>query len=90
MNKSELIHAIACKTGQSLKEVKKMLDAFTDTVGDTLAQDEKVRLIGFGTFSVVAVPARTVRNPQTGQPMRVDKKKKVRFKAGSELSGKVN
>lgn len=90
MNKKELIRAIAAKTGQSLKEVKKTLEAFTDTVGNTLAKGDRVRLIGFGTFSLQVVPPRTLRNPQTGQPIKVGKKKKVRFKAGAELSSKVN
>jgi len=46
---------------------------------------DKVTLIGFGTFSVQHVSERTARNPQTGKPVQVKPKKKVRFKAGSEL-----
>lgn len=90
MNTRELIHAIACRTGQSLGDVKKMLNGFKDVVGDTLAKKEKVRIYRFGTFSVKEYKERMGVNPQTGQPMRIKKKNKVRFKAGAGLSDKVN
>lgn len=90
MNKSELINAIACKTGKSKKDIKRILDVFMDVTGDTLADGEKIRLTGFGTFSVVTVPAREGRNPKTGEPIKIKKRKKVKFKAGADLAKKVN
>jgi len=90
MNKAELISALADKTGKSQKEVKAFLEAFTETVTETLKSGDKLTLVGFGTFDVQAVPARTGRNPRTGEPLQIKGKKKPRFKAGAELSGAVN
>lgn len=90
MNKREIINSIACKTGKSKAEIRRILDVFLDTIGDTLADGEIVRLLGFGTFSVVTRPERVGRNPRTGEPLTIKKKKKVRFKAGSDLSTKIN
>lgn len=89
MNKAELVSALADKTGKSQKEAKAFLEAFESTVQETLAKGDKVTLIGFGTWDVQDVPARTGRNPRTGEPLKIQAKKKIRFKAGSELSGKV-
>lgn len=90
MNKQELIQAVADKTGKSQKEVKDTLIAILNTISDTLKKGDKVTLIGFGTFDVQDVPARTGRNPRTGEPLQIKAKKKPRFKAGSELADKVN
>jgi DNA-binding protein HU-beta len=90
MNKAELISALADKTGKSQKEVKAFLEAFTSTVTETLRKGDKVTLIGFGTFDVQQTNARTGRNPQMGAVLQIKAKKKLRFKAGAELSGAVN
>lgn len=90
MNKTELTKAIADKTGKQQKEAKAFLEAFESTVKETLAKGGKITLVGFGTFDVQDVPARTGRNPRTGEPLKIKGKKKPRFKAGSELSGAVN
>lgn len=54
-----------------------------------MAKGEDITLIGFGTFRVTELAARTGRNPQTGEKMQIKAKKVVRFKAGSDLSDKV-
>jgi len=90
MNKAELISALAEKTGKPQTEVKRFLEAFTDTVTETLSKGDKLTLIGFGMFDVQAIAGCTGRNPRTGEPLQIKPKKKIRFKAGSELSGKVN
>lgn len=90
MNKSELVNAIACRTGKSKKDIKRILDVFMDITGDTLADGEIVRLIGFGTFSVVKLPARIGRNPRTGEKINIKARRKVKFKAGADLATKVN
>ncbi len=89
MNKAELIDAIASKAGLSKADAKKALDAFVDTTSDALKKGDRVALVGFGSFSVSERGARTGRNPQTGQPIKIAAKKVVKFKAGSELASKV-
>lgn len=90
MHKKDLIETVAKKTGKSQKEVKETLEAILSTITETMKKGEKVTLIGFGTFDVQHVPARTGRNPRTGEVLKIKPKNKIRFKAGAELSGKVN
>lgn len=90
MNKAELISALASRTGKPQTEVKAFLEAFTETVTETLKKGDKLTLVGFGTFDVQDVPARTGRNPRTGEPLQIKAKKKPRFKAGADLTEKVN
>ncbi|HOU74066.1 HU family DNA-binding protein [Tenuifilum sp.] len=90
MNKAQLIDAIAAEAKITKADAKKALDAFIKTTGTALKKGDRVALVGFGSFSVAKRNARTGRNPQTGKPINIKAKKVVKFKAGSELSGKVN
>jgi DNA-binding protein HU-beta len=89
MNKAELIDAIASKAEISKVDAKKALDAFVDATATALKKGDRVALVGFGSFSVSSRAARKGRNPQTGKEIKIAAKKVVKFKAGSELSGKV-
>ena len=66
MNKTELVSAIAEKTGLSKKDSEKALAAAVETVTEALKAGDKVQLVGFGTFEVKDRPARVGRNPRTG------------------------
>lgn len=90
MNKSELINALAEKTAFSKKDAEKALNAFVETISGRLAKGEKVQLIGFGTFEVKKRPARTARNPRTGEEIKIKASKAPAFKAGKALKVKVN
>lgn len=91
MNKSELIAAIAEKSGLTKKNSEVALKAFMESVEEALVDGEKVQLVGFGTFEVRDRKAREGRNPR-------DPKKKIKipaskapvFKAGKTLKEKVN
>lgn len=89
MNKAQLIDAISAEAGLTKVDAKKALDAFVKTTGEQLKQGDRIALIGFGTFSVTERPARQGRNPQTGAKIKIEKKKVVKFKAGSELTADV-
>lgn len=86
MNKTELIEALAAKAGTSKVAAATLLDAFTATVSDTLKKEEPVVILGFGTFSVSSRSARTGRNPQTGEPLKIKATKVAKFKAGTKLA----
>jgi DNA-binding protein HU-beta len=90
MNKSQIIENLSKKKGSSKAEAKQNLEALIGVFTESLKKGENVTLIGFGTFSVDQTKARTGRNPQTGQPIMIKPKKRVRFKAGAELSSAVN
>ncbi len=90
MNKSELVTALAAKTELSRKDAEKVISAFVDAVSDTLTAGDKIQLIGFGTFDVKDRPARTARNPRTGEEIKIAASKAPVFKAGKALKEKVN
>ena len=90
MNKGELVAALAAKTELSKKDSEAALNALVEVIGDTIAKGEKVQLIGFGTFESKARPARTARNPRTGEEVKIAASKAPAFKAGKALKDKVN
>ncbi|MFA7274406.1 MAG: HU family DNA-binding protein [Crocinitomicaceae bacterium] len=90
MNKAELIDAMASEGGITKADAKKALDAFVSVTGSALKKDDRISLVGFGSFSISKRSARTGRNPQTGKEIKIAAKNVVKFKAGAELSGKVN
>lgn len=89
MNRVELVREMAEKAQLSQVDCKKALEAFIWTMSETLPKNEKVVLMGFGTFSVTERSARKGRNPQTGKLMQIPAKKVVKFKAGVELQEKI-
>lgn len=90
MNKTELIAAIAEKAEISKKDSEKALKAFVDVVTEQLKNDDKVQLVGFGTFEVSKRAAREGRNPQTGKTMKIAACKAPKFKAGKALKDMIN
>ena len=89
-NKKELARSIAEKTGLSLKDSEAAIGAFTDSVTELLKKGDKVQLIGFGSFEVSERAARTARNPQTGEAIKIKASKQPKFKAGQALKDAVN
>lgn len=90
MNKSDLIDKMANDAKITKTQASAALNAFIDGTTGALQKGEKVILVGFGTYSVSKRSARTGRNPQTGASIKIAAKNVVKFKAGSELSKKVN
>jgi DNA-binding protein HU-beta len=90
MNKAELIDAIASESGLSKVDAKKALDGFVTATANAMKAGDRISLVGFGSFSVSNRAARTGRNPQTGKEIKIAAKNVIRFKAGAELSSKVN
>ncbi len=90
MNKGDLISKIADKTNLTKAQAGEALNIALDAIAGALKAEDKVTLIGFGTFSVSKRDARTGRNPQTGAEIKIAAKSSVKFKAGKELSDSVN
>lgn len=86
MNKTEFINAVSEKAGLSKVDAKKAVEAFIGTVSDELKAGGKVALLGFGSFSVAEKAARKGVNPKTKQPIEIQARKAVKFKAGAELN----
>lgn len=85
MNKGDLINEIAAKAGLNKVAAKAALDACLESIEQALANDDSVKLIGFGTFSVVEKPERKGINPQTKAQIIIPKRKAVKFKPAAEL-----
>ena len=90
MNKTELIGAISIKFVLFKIDAEKGLKAFTVVVYEELKKGEKIQLVGFGTFEVSERAAREGRNPQSGEPMKIEASKAPRFKAGKALKDMIN
>lgn len=90
MNKTELVDAMASETGLTKKDAEAALKAFITTVSKELKKGGAVQLIGFGTFDVGKRAARTGRNPQTGEAIKIKAAKTPKFKAGKALKDLVN
>lgn len=86
MNKTELVNAIAEKAGLTKVDAKNALDATLTAITDALKNDDKVALVGFGTFSVTEKAARTGINPRTKEKIEIPARKVVKFKAGADLA----
>jgi DNA-binding protein HU-beta len=86
VGKGELAHQIAARSGLSLKDAEKALDAFTEVVHDNLAHNKEVRLIGFGSWSLREISARKVKSIRTGKELSLPAHKRVGFSVGTTLS----
>ena len=71
MNKSDLIAAIAAKTGETKKSAEASVNAFVEVVTKALTKGDKVQLVGFGSFEVRKRAARKGRNPQTKEEIKI-------------------
>ncbi|MED2800914.1 HU family DNA-binding protein [Bacillus thuringiensis] len=89
MNKIELTKVVAEKAVLTQKDAAGATQAVLDTITSALANEEKVQILGFGTFEVRERSARTGRNPQTGEEMQIAASKRPAFKAGKELKEAV-
>jgi DNA-binding protein HU-beta len=90
MTKTDLIDAIAGKFKITKTAALDAVDAFTDAITGALKKDDKVTLIGFGTFDVAKRAAREGVNPQTKQKIKIKASNAPRFKAGKALKDAVN
>lgn len=90
MNKSDLISKMAGDASITKAQATEALNSFLDSTSGALKKGDKLILVGFGTFSVSKRAARLGRNPRTGAEIKIAAKNVVKFKAGSDLSSKVN
>ena len=82
MNKTELVAAMAEKTGVSKKDTEAVLNAFIETVQEAVKADDKVQLVGFGTFETRERAAREGINPLTKEKIQIAASKVPAFKVG--------
>lgn len=89
MKKTEIVKMIAARTGLSAVKAGAVFDETFAVLGNALAEKGKITVTGFGAFSVRSRAARSGRNPQTGEAIRIGPSKTVAFKASKNLKNTV-
>lgn len=90
MNKATLIGKIADDAGITRAAAATAVESLIEGITQSLKRGQRVTLVGFGTFGTSKRKARTGRNPQTGEAIKIKAKNVVRFKAGAQLNKKLN
>jgi len=94
MSRIAIVNTLVDNVGLSKKQatavLKELFDATEGMIAKSLKKGEKVGITGFGTFSVGKRNARTGRNPQTGEKVKIAASKAPKFKAGASLKGFIN
>ena len=90
MNKADLVNSISQKTGLTKTKTNEVIDAFVESVTESLKDGNKVTLLNFGTFNTSKRDARKGRNPKTGETIEIPAKRVARFKVGTGLSKNIN
>ena len=89
MNKTELINAVADKTQLSKKDAEAAITATVEAIAEALTREEKVQLVGFGSFEVKKRAERIGRNPKTKESIKIPASKVPVFKPGKALKDAV-
>lgn len=89
MNKTELIAAVAEKAGVSKKDADSAVNAVIDAIVEAVSKDEKVQIVGFGTFEVRSRSERQGRDPRTNSPITIPASRVPAFKAGKAFKDAV-
>ncbi len=90
MNRNDLIAKVADQTDFSKADANRTVDSIFNAIEQALTSGDEVRLVGFGTFSVIHRAASTGRNPRTGEPMQIPASIRPKFKPGKGLKDSVN
>ena len=90
MNKADFVGAVSEAAGLTKADAGKAVEGFIEVVKKALKKGDTVALVGFGTFVVRKRAARTGRNPQTGQQIKIKASKNPSFKAGKALKDAIN
>lgn len=90
MNKATLIDRIAKDAGITKTAAAAAIESMIGGITYSLKRNQRVTLVGFGTWNVSKRKARTGRNPQTGETIKIKAKKTVRFKPGKDLEKALN
>ena len=89
MNKTELIAAVAAKTGLTKKDAERVVNATIESITESMVKGDKVNISGFGIFEVKAREARVGRNPRTKETIQIPATKLPAFKASKTLKDAV-
>jgi DNA-binding protein HU-beta len=89
VTKQEFVDKLADKSMLNKRDAAKAVDAFIDTITDTLRSGGEVSFTGFGKFSTSNRAARQGVNPRTGERVQIAASRVPKFSAGSQLKAAV-
>jgi DNA-binding protein HU-beta len=89
LTKQDFINKVAAKSGLSARDAGKAVDAFMESVTETLKSGDSINFTGFGKFSPAARAARQGVNPRTGERVEIAATRVPKFSAGSQLKAAV-
>jgi DNA-binding protein HU-beta len=90
VNKQDLVNEVAKHASITKAAAAAAVDAVLESIKQALSTEDTVRLINFGTFKKKRVQAKTVRNPRTGDPVKVPEHNRVTFSPGEEMKQSAN
>lgn len=90
MNKTDLEDSLALRTGIDLRRTSASIRVILELMTVTLANNDRIEVRGFGSFSVRTRKGGKTRNPSTGESLTIESRKGVHFKPGIELKERVN
>jgi len=90
MNKTEFLREVANKSGATIKDATAVYEAMVATVAEAMKKNDKIALVGFGTFEAKNKPARTCTNPMTGAKVKVAACKAPALKFGKNFKESIN
>ncbi|MEI8640857.1 HU family DNA-binding protein [Pseudoalteromonas sp. Hal099] len=85
MNKAQLVAQIAKRSELTKKDTQAALTSLKKVITKSLSEGDQVQINGFGTFALSYYPARTGRNPQTGESIEIEGANKPVFKPAKAL-----
>jgi len=89
MTKSQLVDRLATSGGVTKKQAEAIMEGLVSTIVGSVKKGDPVKLPGLGTFRKVQSKARMGRNPQTGEPVKIPARKKVRFSVAKSFKEQV-
>ncbi len=90
MTKADLVDAIFEKVGLSKKEAHDLVEVLFETMKQTFAEGESVKISGFGTFNVRKKSARRGRNPKTGEDLEITPRRVITFRVSNQLKEEID
>ena len=88
--KAEFLKAVSIRSNMTQVNIKKALYNILTQIEYILSKGDSISFLGFGKFSVVKRSARNGRNPQTGEPIRIDPHNIIKFSPGQVLKNAIN
>ena len=86
MLKRDLVDSVSDKMdGYLKKDVGQAIDIMLDSIADALAEERRVEIRGFGSFSIRQRKARSTKNPRTGKIMNIPPRKTIHFTMSKSL-----